>query len=571
MIGIDTETEPFLKKVRGPKDVKLWGVSVCNEAGDTFYTEDPGLFSPYLYSIAPKVAHNSKFDLDVLDRAGYDVNGEIDDTYLMAVLDDENRKNDLKSLAKNLLGAEVLTYKEIKKRIAESDGIKLKDVTEDALRHHPIFQEYAKNDAKYPKQLFPILETRMRNQDVLSVYKDIELPLVPVVRRMEARGIRLDVPLLRALRDEYEVELEKKKKFVYLHTGYGGWDVHNSHHLADILYNKLKLCCPRYTDKGKPSTDKKALAKLENVHPAVKTIVEFKELHKLLSGFIYPLLNRGEQNEILHPVFNQLGANTGRGSGGRDRQEGGVESGYDTSIQTIPVRTEHGRRLRAVFIPRGGFSLLSADFSQIELRVLAHLSEDEAMTDAFNKDLDIHEQTSLATGCTRYVAKTVNFAYVYGSGLQNIAETARISVDSARKFMSSWRQRYKKVPFFVSRVKKFVKENSYVLTAHNRRRRFPNIHDPQFGWMFERAAVNTVIQGTAAEICKLAMLRLDKTLRGSDVHLLAQVHDELLFEVPRGKEEEIKKLIKAEMESVLRLKVPLKASVNCGRNWLECK
>lgn len=569
MIGLDTETEPFIQKVRGPRDVKLWGTSVCCGA-ESFYTEDPSRFVPFLSSSESKVGHNLKFDLGVWNRSGYEVNGRQDDTYLMAVLDDENRKNSLKSLAASFLGGEVLEYKELIKTIAAADRVKAKDVTEEVLRHHPIFAEYARKDAVYPKQLFPILKTRLENQGLWSVYDEIERPLLHVVKRMEDRGIRLNVPLLRQLKTEWEELLKTKKKFVYLHTGYDGFDIHNNNHLVDVLYDKLKIPCPKLTEKGQRSVDKQALCKIQNLHPSVAAITGYKELFKLLTSYVYPLLEYGENNEVLHPVFNQMGADTGRGSGGKDKQEGGIKSGYDTSIQTIPIRNEYGKRLREVFIPREGFRLVSADYSQQELRVLAHFSGDEKMIEAFQKGADIHEQTAKFAGCSRDVAKTVNFAYVYGSGAQNIADVTHISLEEAKRFMRGYRTTYRKVPVFAATVKHFAKVNGYVLTAHNRRRRFPNINDPVYGWMDERAAVNTVIQGTSAEITKLAMLAVDKHF-GSDSGMMAQVHDEILFEVPVGREDEYMPEIQREMENVMKLKVPLKVSVKCGNSWAACK
>lgn len=569
MIGLDTETEPFIKKVRGPRDVKLWGVSVC-DGERSFYSEDQHLFAPYLSCPENKALTNAKFDLCVLERSGFEVKGRIDDIYLMGCLDDENRKNGLKPLAAHFLGGEVLEYKELVKKIAEAEGIKIKDVTEDILRHHPIFAKYAENDAVYPRQLFPILKTRLENQGLWSVYDDIERPLLHVVKRMEDRGIRLNVPLLRQLKLEWEALLETKEKFVFLHTGYSGFNIHNRNHLEDILYDKLKLPCPHTTEKGERSVDKKALYKIKDRHPAVGAIIGYKELFKLLTSYVYPLLEYGDNNETLHPVFNQMGAETGRGSGGKDKQEGGIKSGYDTSIQTIPIRNEYGKRLREVFIPREGFRLVSADYSQQELRVLAHFSEDEKMIEAFKNGADIHEQTAKATGCTRDVSKTVNFAYVYGSGAQNIADTCHISLEDAQRFMRGYRATYRKVPVFVAVVKNFARVNGYVLTAHNRRRRFPKINDPDLGWMFERAAVNTVIQGTSAEITKKAMLATDKHF-GSDCRMLAQVHDEILFETPIGREEEFMHETQEIMEGVMKLKVPLKVSVKCGNSWAECK
>lgn len=568
MIGIDTETEPFVKKERGPREVRLWGVSTYKDKAS--YTEDPALFSPYLYSGEDKVFHNAKFDLGVLDRAGYDVNGRIDDTYLMACLDDENRKNGLKNLASQFLGGEVLEYKDLVKTIANTENVKPKDVTEDMLRHHPIFSRYAEKDAEYTAGLFPILKTRLENQGLWPVYENIERPLLHVVKRMEDRGIRLNVPLLRQLKTEWEAVLKNKEQFVYLHTGHSGFDIHNNDQLIAVLYDKLKLPCPKLTEKGKRSVDKKTLYKIQKLHPAVNAIVGYKELFKLLTSYVYPLLEYGDNKEVLHPVFNQMGTETGRGSGGKDKQEGGIKSGYDTSIQTIPVRNEFGKRLREVFIPREGYRLVSADYSQQELRVLAHFSEDEKMIEAFKNGIDIHDQTAKVTGCSRDVAKTVNFAYIYGSGAPNIAEVTHISLEEAQRFMRGYRNTYRKVPVFVSRVKHFAKTNGYVLTAHNRRRRFPNINDQEYGWMDERAAVNTVIQGTSAEITKLAMLALDRHF-GKSSGMLAQVHDEILFEVPDSEVEERKPVIQELMENVMKLKVPLKVSVKSGKSWAECK
>lgn len=572
-IGLDTETTPFSDTI-SPREVGLWGVSYYEKGLEPQYTEDQNLFFSRLFNDDHKSFHNAKFDLNVLERAGYKVNGRIDDTMIMAILDDESRfgGNGVKNLVKGLWDQTRYNYKDLVKIIAKEEGLKLKEVTPQVLRHHPIFHEYAKLDAQDTYNLYTYLEPRLRKQGLWGLYNDLELPIMHLSRRMENRGIMLNREYLGRIHEWWSVELVDIESRIYKVVGKDGWDIHNTGHLRDILYNHLSLPCLKKTKKGQKSTGYEALMLLKHRHPVVPLLFEFREVYKLLTSYTKPLLEYcHKKGDVIHPVFNQLAAGTGRASGGTDKQEDGVKKTFgDVSIQTIPVRSGRGRLLRGIFMARPGYKLIAADFDQLELRIMAHFSEDQDFIECFHRGEDPHLDTAKALGVERFIGKTVNFAIPYGATAKRVAFTADIEVAEAKSALEKFNLERPKVASFFNQVIHFAKKHGYTFTLYGRRRRFHKIDDPHDGWKYHNAARNSPIQGTAADVCKKAMLRCDEAF-GDEAPELAQVHDEILFEVPENKVDRIVPQVVERMSGCANLKVPLTVGVGVGDTWLEAK
>lgn len=437
------------------------------------------------------------------------------------------------------------------------------------------------------------LEGKLTVGRVRDVFEKIELPLVRVLADMEDRGIKVDVDVLKKLSGEIDKRLVKLTEEIYQLSG-GPFNINSSQQLAAVLFEKLKLTSRglRKTAKaGRVSTGAAELDKLKGAHPIIKKILEYRELTKLKTTYVDalpPLVN--PETERLHTTFNQIGTVTGR------------LSSSDPNLQNIPIMSELGREIRKAFVAEKGFMLVSFDYSQIELRVAAHLANDEKMLDAFQRGLDIHKMTAAeifniplrgVTQEQRRAAKTLNFGILYGMGPQALAESTGMSKDEAKKFIDEYFLDFSGIKRYIENTLKFAAKNGYVETLFGRRRYIPEVHSPN--WQLkreaERMAVNMPIQGTATgDIIKLAMIKVDEWIRKekleNDIRMLLQVHDELLFEVREGLSQTwfrhketrfggdfIEKIqrIKKIMENVVELKVPLAVDVKIGKNWGEQK
>jgi len=517
-----------------------------------------------------KVAHNASYDLGILRRNGLDVSGDLVDTMVAEwLIDPGSRMLGLKDLAWTRLKIEMTP-------ITELIGSGKNQITMDQVPAETAAR-YAGADAAVTLQLADLLVPELAQRGLTSLFRDVEMPLVPVLVAMEGAGVKVDVGYLRQMSVDLSKRLRTLEREIQLIAGYA-FNVNSTQQLSDVLFGKLGLPVEglKKTQAGTYSTAADVLEGLRGKHEIVDLILEQRQLSKLVSTYVDALPNMvNARTGRLHTSFNQTGAETGR------------ISSNSPNLQNIPVRTDLGREIRRAFIADEGCQLLSADYSQVELRILAHISEDEYLLAAFARGEDIHASAaakvygvSLAqvTKDQRAVAKMMNFATSYGVSAFGLSQRTGLSRSDAEQFMERYFATYPGVRRYLDATKAFAREHGYVETLLGRRRYFPVLRTTDPGnrayvirQAAERAAINHPIQGTAADIIKMAMIRLFAELnaRGHRARITLQVHDELVLEVPDGELLAVSRLVKDTMESAYVLKAPLKVDVESGPNWLE--
>lgn len=416
----------------------------------------------------------------------------------------------------------------------------------------------------------PSLERDLINEGLFDLYHKIELPLLEVLLDMERKGIKLNIDILKKLSAELETDLGRLTEKIHKLAG-EPFNINSPKQLEYILFEKLRLPAGRRTKTGY-STDADVLEKLSKFHELPGYILDYRQFNKLKGTYVDPLPELvNPVTGRLHTTFNQIGAATGR------------ISSSNPNLQNIPIKTDLGRKIRQAFIPEPGFLFLGADYSQIELRLLAHLSGDISLIKAFQEDKDIHAQTARelfgvsASENTapelRRQAKIVNFGIIYGMGSKAMAEGLGLSIEEAQGFIDRYFERYPDVARYVEDELIQAKEHGYVVTMFGRKRRVPELSSskPQIEALGRRIAVNTPIQGSAADIIKLAMINIYRKNRekGLNASMLLQIHDELIFEVPEESADEAVEFVREEMENVVRLKVPQKVDIKIGRSWAD--
>jgi len=420
-------------------------------------------------------------------------------------------------------------------------------------------------------KVYPIFKQRIKETNIDKLYYEIEEPLIFILREMEARGIKVDKAYLKKLLKEYNLKIEQLNKEIFSMMG-ESFNLNSPKQLRAILYDKLKL---KPVKKGKtgPSTDEETLRALSREHPLPELILQYRSLSKIKSTYIEGLLKSVSNDAKIHPTFNQTITQTGR------------LSCSNPNLQNIPIRSELGRQIRHVFIPaEKNYIFLSADYSQIELRILAHLSKDDRLIKAFRHNLDIHTHTAAiifgvdekaVSNEMRSIAKTVNFGIIYGISPYGLSKQLKISIDEASQFIESYFKLYPGVKSYIEREIVISREKGYTSTLFNRIRYIPEINssDTSIREFGERLAINTPIQGTAADLIKKVMIDINREINSSglDAHLLLQIHDELLYELDSKRISLLKKLIIDKMESSLILEIPLIVNIKTGLNWLELK
>ncbi|MDD4081185.1 MAG: DNA polymerase I [Eubacteriales bacterium] len=432
-------------------------------------------------------------------------------------------------------------------------------------------QSFAQRNARGVAELYTAQLNQLKDEGTEKLYYDIELPLVRVLYDMEREGFQVAGGVLEGLGADFSRRSEELKEEIYRLTGVSGFNLNSPQQLGKVLFETLGLPAGRKTKFGY-STDAAVLESISDLHPAIPLILEYRQVTKLNSTYIDALLRKMDGSGRIHTTFDQTGTSTGR------------ISSAEPNLQNIPIRTEMGREIRRAFIAKPGWLLVDADYSQIELRILAHMSGDEAMCDAFLKDQDIHLRTAAeingvaldeVTPRMRSDAKAVNFGIVYGISDFGLARNLNTTRKRASDFISRYFERYPQVHQFMQDTVKYGYEHGYIATLFGRRRLLPelksgNANTRNFG---ERAAMNTPIQGTAADIIKAAMVRVHAALdeHGLKARLILQVHDELIIEAPEEEVEAVTRLLKASMEQVAELKVPLKCDIKSGISWYDTK
>ena len=570
VLSVDTETTG-----KEARQAELVGISLSTAPGKGWYIpvghEGIGAQLPLSQVTAklkpvledpnlPKIAHNGKYDMTILSQYGITLQNLDFDTMIAAWLLGEKALG-LKPLAFSKLGVEMTPISAL-----IGTGAKQRSMAEVSI---PRAADYACADADMTFRLSQLFEPELKEQGLWKLFKEVEMPLVPVLFRMEENGVALDIALLREMSESIGREMQKIEAEIYNWVGHK-FNINSTQQLGRVLFEELKLTPPRKGKSG--STSAAVLEELRGAHPVIENILGYRQLAKLKSTYIdaLPGLVNPKTGRV-HTTFNQTGTATGR------------LSSSDPNLQNIPIRTEEGRRIRQAFIaPGDGFWLLSADYSQIELRVMAHLSQDPGLLAAFARDEDIHTATaaqvfgvsaSEVTSEMRRVAKTVNFGVIYGISDYGLEQATGLSRQEAAEFINAYFQKYPGVKEYVESTKKQAAEKGYVQTILGRRRYIPEINssNAQARQAAERMAINMPVQGTAADIMKLAMIKFQQRLdsEGLKSKMILQVHDELLFEVPQDEVEEIKRLVQEIMPRAMEFSVPLKAEIKLGKNWGE--
>jgi len=510
----------------------------------------------------PKVGQNLKFDSQILAAAGLPLSPLAFDTLVGSYCLHPSRPNHgLKALALDLLGEAMTPIGQLIGTGANQIGMDQVKV-EDAA-------PYAAADAEVTLRLAARMKTDLKEKGLENLFHEVEMPLVPVLAGMETAGIGLDVPYLEGLAKEFGHALLAVEKEIHALAG-GPLNVNSPKQLAQVLFEKLKLPVVRKTKTGF-STDEETLQKLAPQHPLPERILVHRELAKLKSTYIDGLLETVKPSGRVHTRFNQAGTATGR------------LSSSDPNLQNIPIRTEHGRKIRRAFVPASGCVFLSADYSQIDLRVLAHVSGDPALTAAFRRGEDIHAATArdifgLAAGAPvtedqRRVAKSVNFGIVYGQTGFGLAQQLGLPIGQAQAYINAYLDKYHGVKKWIAAIVEEARAKGYVTTLLNRRRYLPEIKaaNAAVRAFAERTAMNTPIQGTSADIIKVAMRDVARLIekKGWAARMLLQVHDDLLFEVPRDELATVAEPLRKAMESALALDVPVVVDLKTGPNWAD--
>jgi DNA polymerase-1 len=508
-----------------------------------------------------KVAHNGKYDMTVLAGQGITVNNLKFDTMIAAYLLSEQALG-LKALAFNRMGIEMTPISDL-----IGSGAKQLAMSQVAIEKA---SDYACADADMTLRLSELLEPELRQQGLWKLFDEVEMPLVPVLLHMERSGIALDTDLLRELSKRLGQQLLKLEADIYNAVGHQ-FNINSSQQLGSVLFEELKL--PATKRKGSYSTAAPVLEALRDVHPIAGLILDYRQLSKLKSTYIdsLPGLINPETGRV-HTSFNQTRTTTGR------------LSSSDPNLQNIPIRGEQGKEIRQAFIAPPGFRLLGADYSQIDLRSLAHLSQDENLIAAFRHDEDIHAataarlfnvDTSQVTADMRRVAKTVNFGVIYGMSEYGLEQATELSREEAAQFIASYFEKYPGVKKYLESTKEQARQIGYVKTLLDRRRSIAEINSAnrQVREAAERMAINMPVQGTSADIIKVAMVNLYREInkRRLKSRMLLQVHDELVFEVPDEEMDEMNELAPRLMTTAIELRVPLKVDIKAGTNWGEMK
>jgi DNA polymerase-1 len=509
-----------------------------------------------------KVGQNLKYDWIVLKRYGIHIQGIYCDTMIASYLLNPTKHNhNLSEIAREYLDRTVMEYKEVA-------GAGKKAVTLDQVDPEKV-KDYSCEDADVALQLSHILLPKLEEEGFKDLFDQVEIPLLIVLAKMEMNGVKIDRDLLQEYSKEMESQLLQKVERIY---GLAGeiFNINSSQQLGKILFDKLKLPVVKKTKTGY-STDGDVLTKLSVQHDLPLEILGYRNLSKLKSTYLdaLPKLIHPKTGRI-HTSYNQTVTATGR------------LSSSDPNLQNIPIRAEEGSRIRQAFIPEEGWAIVSADYSQIELRILAHLSHDETLVEAFQKDEDIHARTASeifgvpmdqVTPSMRREAKVINFGIIYGMSAYGLSQQLGSDPKIAQAYIDEYFKKYPKVQTYIENSLEEARQKGYVTTLLHRRRYFPDIQSPTTAirQASERMAINSPLQGTAADIIKVAMIHIQNRIEelGLLIKMVMQVHDELVFEVP---EEELQKalpMIQNEMETVMELSVPLRVSIHSGKNWAE--
>ena len=580
IIAFDTETTST-----DPLQAQLVGISLAVREGEGYYIPvghaagqqlaldivRAGLHAILADDSKPKVAHNAKFDLAVLRAAGLPIRGLTYDTMLGAFLIEPGALIGLKKLAATQLHLEMT-------EIAELIGTGKKQISMDRVAIEDA-APYAAADADMTLRLMKLQEPQLAELGLRQLLDTIDLPLVPVLLDMEWAGVKIDPQFLGDMSRRLDKRRKEIEVQVYELVGQP-FNLNSPAQLGQVLFGQLQLTAPgeRKTSTGKVSVAADVLESMKGRHPVIDLILEQRQLAKLIGTYLDALPKLiNPQTGRVHTSFNQTGAVSGR------------IASQDPNLQNIPIRSELGREVRRAFIVEPGHALIAADYSQVELRIAAHLSNDPGLRAAFAAGQDIHRATAATvlnvppeqvTSDQRAFAKRVNFGLLYGMGTASLAQQAGLSMKAAQQFVDAYFAGFPRIRHYIDETKRRAKADGYVETLLGRRRYFPILQtetrDARTNVLqraAEREAINHPIQGTAADIIKIAMINIHRELaaRGLQAQMILQVHDELILEAPLAEADEVARLLKELMEGAYPLDPPLKVEVGMGQNWDEVK
>ncbi len=576
VISFDTETTST-DQMRA----KLVGISLATERGVGFYvpvghlqgvqllweTVQAALRGPLTDPHIPKIGHNLKYDFVVLSQHGLRAAPLAFDSMIAEWLINPDSRN---------LGLKNLAWVRLDHKMTEIEALIGKGKSQRSMAEVEIADAaaYAADDAAVVLQLMPLLQAELEQANQRALFDELEMPLVSILADMEIAGIGLDVNFLRQMSAHLSQRLGEIEQQIYQAVG-ESFNINSTQQLSVALFERLKLAPPdrtRKTESGHYSTAADILEALRTAHPAVAWVLEHRELSKLQSTYVEALPQQvNPLTGRVHTSYNQAGSRTGR------------IASSDPNLQNIPIRTELGREVRQAFVARPGYQLLAVDYSQVELRIAAHMAQDQAMLAAFRANQDIHTTTAAAvyslpldqvSSAQRRHAKAINFGLIYGMSPFGLTRTTDLTLAEAEDFVEAYFRQFPGVKRYLDGIRTQAARQGYVETLLGRRRYFPNLLKPsnqQVRQREEREAINAPIQGTAADIMKIAMLRVPKALAGSGLsaRMLLQVHDELVLECPQKELAETARVVQNTMESAYQIDIPLKTEARVGSNWGE--
>ncbi|MBN1339587.1 MAG: DNA polymerase I [Bacteroidales bacterium] len=567
----DTETTGL-----DPNNAELVGISFCIRPGEAFFVPLPENYQDCLSVVQEfrevfenekiaKTGQNIKYDISMLKWYDVEVKGYLFDTMLAHYLIQPDMRHNMDLLAETYLNYSPIPIEAlIGKKGKEQSGMRSVEPN--------LLKDYACEDADVTLQLKKVFMPMLAESGSMDLFDNIEMPLVPVLSKMEAEGVKLDIGALQDYSIQLETEIAELETDIHALAGVK-FNIASPKQLGEILFEKLKIAeKPRMTKTKQYSTGEDILQKLMNKHEIVARILDFRSLSKLKSTYVDVLPDMvNPRTGRLHTSYNQAVAATGR------------LSSNNPNLQNIPIRTEKGREIRKAFVPRNeNFVLFSADYSQIELRIMAHISGDEAMIEAFSNNLDIHTATAARVyGITpgevtpemRRNAKTVNFGIIYGISAFGLSERLNIPRGEAKDIIDQYFAQYPGIRNYMNQTIRFAKTNGFVTTLKGRRRYLRDINSSNnvVRGFAERNAINAPIQGSSADMIKIAMIDIHRKLNTANLKtsMILQVHDELVFDVYRDELETVREIVSRSMVAAIPLKVPVVVDMNTGNNWLE--
>ena len=571
IVAFDTETEGL-----NALETNIVGISFSWRKGigyylpiknnKSVYEKSFEILKPFFESTKIiKVGHNIKFDIQVLLKYNVKVSSPIYDTMVAHYLINPDMRHNLDTLSESYLNYSPISIESLIGKKGKNQ-ISMRDVSIDKIKN------YASEDADITLRLKGIFDKEIEVNNLSKIFYDIEIPMINVLSEMEAEGIKIDTSYLKKLDKEFEDDLEKLKKEIFKKCG-EKFNLNSPKQLGEILFDKLKLVSkPKKTKTGQYSTSEEVLSSLANDHRIIENILEWRSLDKLQNTYVRSLPNEvSNLTKRVHSSFNQTVTTTGR------------LSSNNPNLQNIPIRTANGQKIRRAFIPRNNdYIIMAADYSQIELRVIASISNEENMIDAFVNNQDIHTITASkiynvdpenVNREQRGNAKTVNFGIIYGVSAFGLSQQTDLNRSESKQMIDNYFLNYPGLKKYMSDQIDFARNNGYVETIMGRRRYLKNINSQNnmLRSGAERNAINAPIQGSAADIIKIAMININSEFKKQSFKskMLLQVHDELVFDVHNSEKDRIQDIVKTTMESAVKLKVPLKIDLEFGKNWLE--